>query len=68
MLNNLYVIPELGTYIANIEKYKNYMNNITGNYSGQIVTYGYDGNIRLVDTGEELKGGILTVRGKMETY
>lgn len=38
------------------------MNNVTGNYSGLTEKYGYDDHIKLLDTGEELKGGILTVR------
>ena len=53
---------ELGVYISNNEKYYNYMNNVTGNFTGLTETYGYDNHIKLVDTGEELKGGILTVR------
>ena len=56
-------ISELGEYISNNEKYQNYIQNVTGNYTtGQIEIFGYDGHIKLVDTGEVLKGGILTVR------
>ena len=61
-LNEFVAYSELGVYIANNEKYQNYINNVTGSYSGVTKTYGYDGNIRLVDTGEELIGGTLTVR------
>ena len=56
-------IAELSVYIDNNEKYQNYIHNVTGNITtGMTETFGYDGHIKLIDTGEILKRGILTVR------
>ena len=59
----LFHIAELSVYIDNNEKYQNYIHNVTGNITtGMTETFGYDGHIKLIDTGEVLKRGILTVR------